>query len=101
VVGHSWGADFGLAYALTHPQKVQQLVSVADPGIQNDRDWKAAYEAGKDAEPKFAVAVNEAVKRALLTDWRRFIKARDLLVRLSRLEVPVTFLQPEGDIRPS
>ncbi|WP_407572248.1 alpha/beta fold hydrolase [Deinococcus altitudinis] len=101
VLGHSWGADLGLAYTLAHPERVQHLVSFAGTGIQNDRDWKAAYEVGKGTEPEFTVAVNDAVKRALLTDWRRFIKGPDLLARLSRLEVPVTFLQPEGDIRPS
>jgi proline iminopeptidase len=101
VLGHSWGADLGLAYALTYPEKIQHLVSFAGTGIQNDRDWKATYETGKDTEPKFEIAVNEAVKRTLLTDWRRFIKTPDLLARLSQLEVPVTFLQAENDIRPN
>jgi len=100
VLGHSWGADLGLAYALTHPEKIQHLVSFAGTGVQNDRDWKGAYEASKAAEPRFEVTVNDAVKRALLTDWRHFIKTPDLLARLSRLEVSVTFLQPEADIRP-
>ena len=100
VLGHSWGADLGLAYTLAHPERVVRLVSFAGTGIQNDRDWKAAYEAGKGAEPGFEVAVNDAVKRALLADWRRFIKAPDLLVRLSRLEVPATFLHLGADIRP-
>lgn len=101
VLGHSWGADLGLAYALAYPEKIQRLVSFAGTGIQNDRDWKAVYESNKGSEPGLEIRVNDAVKRALLSDWRRFIKTPDLLIRLSRLEVPVTFLQPEADIRPS
>lgn len=100
VLGHSWGADLGLAYALAHPKRVTRLVSFAGTGIQNDHDWKAAYEAGKGTEPGFEVTVSGAVKRALLADWRRFIKTPDLLARLSRLEVPVTFLHMGADIRP-
>ncbi|GBF05103.1 alpha/beta hydrolase fold protein [Deinococcus aerius] len=100
VLGHSWGADLGLAYTLAHPERVTRLVSWAGTGVQNDRDWHAAYEAGKDSEPRFEVDWNAAIHRALLDDWRRFIKAPDLLARLSRLEVPVTFLHMGADIRP-
>ncbi|WP_102125730.1 alpha/beta fold hydrolase [Deinococcus planocerae] len=100
VLGHSWGADLGLAYALAHPGRVTRLVSWAGTGIQNDRDWHAAYEASKDTEPRFEVAWNPEVHRSLLDDWRRFVKTPDLLARLARLEVPVTFLHMGADIRP-
>lgn len=100
VLGHSWGADLGLAYALACPERVTRLVSWAGTGIQNDRDWKAAYEASRDTEPAFEVDWNPEVHRTLLEDWRRFIKSPDLLARLARLEVPVTFLHMGADIRP-
>lgn len=100
VLGHSWGADLGLAYALAHPARVTRLVSWAGTGLQNDRDWHAAYEVGRDTEPRFEVAWNPVIHRALLDDWRRFIKAPELLARLSQLEVPVTFLHMGANIRP-
>ncbi|WP_281416289.1 alpha/beta fold hydrolase [Deinococcus aestuarii] len=100
VLGHSWGADLGLAYALAHPERIMRLVSWAGTGIQNDRDWHAAYEAGKDAEPQFEVDWDPGVHRVLLDDWRRFIKTPDLLARLARLPTPVTFLHMGADIRP-
>lgn len=100
VLGHSWGADLGLAYTLAHPNRVSRLVSWAGTGSQNDRDWHAIYEADKDTEPRSEVAWNPEVHRALLDGWRRFIKTPDLLTRLSRLEVPVTFLHMGADIRP-
>lgn len=100
VLGHSWGADLGLAYALAHPQRVTRLVSWAGTGIQNDRGWHAAYQAGKDTEPHFNVNWNPEVHRALLDDWRRFIREPELLLRLSQLEVPATFLHMGADIRP-
>lgn len=101
VLGHSWGASLGLAYALAHPQRVKRLISFAGTGIQYDRDWKAAYEAAKHLEAEFVVEYNEEVHAALRTDYRRFIKEPDLLARLSRLPVPVTFLHMGADIRPS
>ncbi|WP_158263791.1 alpha/beta fold hydrolase [Deinococcus arcticus] len=100
VLGHSWGADLGLAYTLAHPARVAQLLSVAGTGIQNDRDWKAAYEAGKGQEPALDVAWNPEVHRALLSDWRALIKAPDLLRRLADLPVPTTVLHMSADIRP-
>ncbi len=100
VLGHSWGADLGLAYALAHPERVSRLVSFAGTGIQHDRDWKAAYDAGKATELALDVPYNPEVHRALLTDWWRWIKLPDLLLRLSRLSVPTTFLHPGADIRP-
>lgn len=100
VLGHSWGADLGLAYALARPGRVARLVSFAGTGIQNDRDWKAAYDAAKDTEPALDVPHSPGVHRALLTDWRRWIKTPDLLLRLSRLSVPTTFLHAGADIRP-
>ncbi|GAA5502605.1 putative aminoacrylate hydrolase RutD [Deinococcus xinjiangensis] len=101
VLGQSWGADLGLAYALAHPERVARLVSFAGTGVQYDRDWKAAYEAGKHLEADFVVEYSPEVHAALRADWRRYIKQPDLLVRLARLSVPVVFLHMQHDIRPS
>ncbi|MCY1702853.1 MULTISPECIES: alpha/beta fold hydrolase [Deinococcus] len=100
VLGHSWGADLGLAYALEYPGCVQRLVCLAGTGRHNDRDWSAAYQASKHLEAEFRVEWNGAVGQALLTDWRQYVKQPTLLGRLARLKVSVTFLHMERDIRP-
>ena len=101
VLGHSWGADRGLAYAPAHPGRVTRWISLAGTGIHYDRNWTAAYAAGKNAELALDVPYNPEVHRALLADWRRFIKSPELLLHLSRLPVPTTFLHAGADIRPS
>lgn len=101
VLGHSWGADLGLAYALEYPGQLAQLVCFAGTGVQHDRDWSAAYQAGQHLETHFEVECSEAVWEALRGDWRRYIKQPELWARLARLGVPVTFLHMEKDIRPN
>ncbi|QOV41451.1 alpha/beta hydrolase [Streptomyces ferrugineus] len=44
LLGHSWGAQLALAYALAHPERVSTLVYVAGTGIDPVTDWHPAYE---------------------------------------------------------
>ncbi|MFI9762250.1 alpha/beta fold hydrolase [Streptomyces sp. NPDC051963] len=44
LLGHSWGAQLALSYALAHPERVSALVYVSGTGIGPDSDWHAAYE---------------------------------------------------------
>ncbi|MFJ5264470.1 alpha/beta fold hydrolase [Streptomyces sp. NPDC088387] len=44
LLGHSWGAQLALSYALAHPGRVSALVYVAGTGIGPDVDWHPAYE---------------------------------------------------------
>lgn len=105
VVGHSFGADLGLAYTLTYPNSVSRYVSISGAGIQNDRDWKESYVNGKEergeVQPEFAFPVNRSIHRSLLHSWRLFIKEPTLLYRISTLNVPSLFILGENDIRPS
>lgn len=105
VVGHSWGADVGLAYALAHPSVLSGFVSLAGTGIQNDRDWKDAYVSNKEVQgeeqPDFLYPTNKEVHRHLLSSWRTFIKTPDLFKRLSTLQIPTLFVVAGNDIRPS
>ncbi|WP_342526772.1 alpha/beta hydrolase [Chryseomicrobium sp. FSL W7-1435] len=105
VVGHSWGADLGLVYALKYPDAIRGFLSMAGTGIQNDRDWKEAYVANKQSQgeelPEFLYAPNREVHRSLLTSWRDFIKYPDLLNNLAKLDVPTLFVAGGEDIRPS
>ncbi|MGW3950866.1 alpha/beta fold hydrolase [Streptomyces sp. NPDC004752] len=43
LLGHSWGAQLALSYALAHPERVSTLVYVAGTGIGPDADWHPAY----------------------------------------------------------
>ncbi|GHH15694.1 alpha/beta fold hydrolase [Streptomyces lanatus] len=44
LLGHSWGAQLALAYALAHPERVSTLVYVAGTGIGPVDEWRPAYE---------------------------------------------------------
>jgi proline iminopeptidase len=73
---HSWGADLGLAYALTYPEAVSRLVHVCGTGLQNDRDWSAAYHAGEASRPSEPLpgAYGAELHAALTASWREWIK---------------------------
>lgn len=51
VGGHSAGANFALAYALAYPARTRGLLYLAGTSVQDDRQWHAAYEAGRAACP--------------------------------------------------
>lgn len=65
VLGHSWGADVALAYALTYPTCTRGIIYLCGRGLQNDNDWKDAYRRGRDAGveivPDFAYPINMEV----------------------------------------
>ncbi len=46
LLGHSWGAQLALSYALVHPERVSRLVYVSGTGIGPDADWHPVYTAG-------------------------------------------------------
>ena len=103
IVGHSWGVDLGLAYALGHAESVLGLVGLAGGRIHDDRSWKRIYDERKHEEeqPTAAAGPNLQVNRALNADWKRYCKEPALLRSLATLEVPALFLYGENDIRPS
>jgi proline iminopeptidase len=43
LLGHSWGAQLALMYALRHPERVSALVYVAGTGIDHDSTWHPAF----------------------------------------------------------
>nr|WP_238146880.1 alpha/beta fold hydrolase [Ornithinimicrobium murale] len=55
VLGHSLGSDLAVRYALDHPDRVRGVVGVAGHGLHRDREWSAAYEAGKKNGPKIDI----------------------------------------------
>jgi proline iminopeptidase len=105
VGGHSFGADIALAYALEHPDRVRGVLHLSGTGIQDDRQWHAAYEAGRatgiDPEPTFAYPVNLEVNRQVIASWRRYVKRATLLRGISELPVPIVAICGCKDPRPN
>ena len=44
LLGHSWGAELALRYALDHPDRVTRLVYVAGVGVDPESTWHDDYE---------------------------------------------------------
>lgn len=106
VLGHSWGADLGLAYTLTWPTSVEALVYACGTGVQNDRDWSRAYHDRQDddispAGDPFPYDYSADVHASLLASWRRWIKRPTLWREITCCDVPVDFVLGGADIRPS
>ena len=103
VLGHSWGVDLALAYALAYPQRVRGVIGIAGGRVHNDRAWHAAYASRRDAEdmPPAAGPPNLAVNSALNAEWRAYCKRPELLRRVAESAVSAVFLYGADDIRPA
>ncbi|GAB3583133.1 hypothetical protein GCM10027579_13760 [Calidifontibacter terrae] len=101
VLGHSWGSDLAVRYALDRPEQVEGVIGLAGHGLHRDREWSAAYEAGKAAETPIAVDWVPAVHAALWDDFKSWIHEPLLWRRLADTSVPMVFVAAGADIRPS
>lgn len=101
VLGHSWGSDLGVRYALDHPTSVRAMVGVAGHGLHRDRSWSQTYEAGraKESEPVEIELVPE-VYAVLWGSFNEWIHEPDLFRRIADSTVPMHFLAAGRDIRP-
>ena len=100
VLGHSWGSDLGIRYALDHPEVVTRVVGVAGRGPQRDRTWSEAYEAGKPSEPEVSIEVAAEVWASLSASFTDWIHQRDLWRKLADCRVPVHLVAAGDDVRP-
>ncbi|ONI75648.1 hydrolase [Kribbella sp. ALI-6-A] len=101
VLGHSWGSDLAVRYAVEHPEAVTGVVGVAGRGPQRDRSWSEAYEAGKASEPVVAIDWVPAVHQALSASFADWIRHPGLWRGLADCAVPMHFVAAGDDIRPS
>lgn len=105
VLGHSWGADVALAYALTYPTCTRGIIYLCGRGLQNDKDWKDAYRRGRDAgveiAPDFAYPINMEVNEVGNCSWKAFIKQPLLWKQVSILARTMLAVVGSEDIRPS
>lgn len=100
VLGHSWGCDLAVRYAVEHPDAVAGVVGVAGRGPQRDRHWSESYEAGKGSEPNVPIEWSAEVHAALGASFTEWIHRPDLWRSLADCPVPMQFIAAGDDIRP-
>lgn len=101
VLGHSWGCDLAVRYALDEPASVAGVVGIAGHGLHKDRTWSQVYEQGKLTETPIEVDWDQAVWQALNDSFTQWIHAPDLWRRLADTRLPMIFLAAGADIRPN
>ena len=101
VIGHSWGSDLAVRYALEHPARVKAVIGVAGHGLHRDREWSDAYEAGKSGEPSIAIDFVPEIHDSLWTSFPDWIHQPTLWRRLADTAVPMRFIGAGHDIRPN
>lgn len=100
-MGHSWGSDLAVRYAVEHPDVVRAVVGIAGRGPQRDRTWSDAYRAGKAAEPAADIEWVPEVHASLSESFTDWIHRPGLWRGLAACQVPMHFIAAGDDIRPS
>lgn len=99
VLGHSWGGDLAVRYALDHPNRVHGVVSVCGHGLHDDRSWFADYYNGRALERHFEIecvrVVHDALRASFTQDW---IRTSTLWRHLADSRVTMSFLVAGDDI---
>jgi proline iminopeptidase len=101
VIGHSWGCDLAVRYAVERPGAVRAVVGIRGRGPQRDRTWSEAYESGKADEAGIDIAWVPEVHASLSESFTDWIHQSDLWHRLADCQVPMHFIAAGDDIRPS
>lgn len=100
VLGHSFGSDLAVRYALDHPNRVRGVVGVAGHGLHQDRSWSTAYAALSHTEDDVVIEWDPTVHESLGDSFVEWIHEPRLFRRLADTPVPMTFLAAGEDIRP-
>lgn len=100
VLGHSFGSDLGVRYALDHPEHVQSVVGIAGHGLHKDRTWSEIYSAHRHVEDSLVIAWDAAVHDSLNASFIDWIHQPPLFRQLADTPIPMTFVAAEEDIRP-
>lgn len=85
LLGHSWGAQLALRYALDHPDRVSRLVYVSGVGL--GWDWHPVYKRNLDArcDPAWLAEVDgrELAVRQWMADFADSSRAREYAERMA------------------
>ena len=100
VLGHSWGSDLAVRYALDHPDIVRGVVGIAGHGLHRDREWSQTYEAAKTSEVAVDIDWVPEVHAALWGSFPDWIHQPTLWRTLADSPVPMRFVAAGTDIRP-
>jgi proline iminopeptidase len=100
VLGHSFGSDLAVRYALDHPGQVLSVVGIAGHGLHKDRTWSEVYSSGRHTEDWLVVRWDAAVHDALNASFIEWIHRPELFRQLADTPVPMTFVAAGADIRP-
>lgn len=99
-LGHSFGSDLAVRYALDHPECVQSVVGIAGHGLHKDRTWSEVYSSRRHTEEDIVIAWDAAVHHALTASFIEWIHQPRLYRQLADTRVPMTFVAAGEDIRP-
>lgn len=100
VLGHSFGSDLGVHYALDYPERVTSVVGIAGHGLHKDRTWSEIYSAHRHIEDSLAIVWDAAVHESLNASFIEWIHQPLLFRQLADTPVPMTFVAAGEDIRP-
>lgn len=108
VLGHSWGANIALFYALKYPQFCKKVIYLCGTGIQNDADWseecaKAAVQLEQpERPPRLDIddTMNYDVLDAEIESFNKYIQRPTLLQDISLLQIPFLVIIADKDVRP-
>jgi len=101
VLGHSWGSDLAVRYAMEHPGRVRAVVGIAGHGLHEDRTWSQVYEGSRHLEDDVVIDWVPSVHAALNDSFVQWIHQPDVFRRLADCTVPMSFIAAQNDIRPS
>jgi proline iminopeptidase len=101
VLGHSWGCDLAVRYALDRPISVSRVIGIAGHGLHKDRTWSQQYEELKGTEPELAIPWEPVVWQALQDSFVEWIHEPQLFRALADSPVPMKIIAAGNDIRPS
>jgi proline iminopeptidase len=100
VLGHSFGSDLAVRYAMDHPERVQSVVGIAGHGLHKDRTWSEIYSSRRHLEDDLVIPWEAAVHESLSASFIDWIHEPMLFRQLADTRVPMTFIAAGEDIRP-
>ena len=101
VVGHSWGSDLAVRYAVDHPESVTAVIGIAGHGLHRDRTWSEVYEEKAAAAPSLDIEWVPEVHAALSESFTQWIQTPTLWRTLADSPVPMRIIAAGDDFRPA